>query len=147
MLVWSSAGLQDGLIRLCQDLVADLGVGDRPVFLAQVKTQLALVAEVEVALLALRNKEEISGVRQNNRVTTKTEVRLICSGLVGLTHRIRLLSGVDAQMALQGLQVAEAGAAGVAGVRLLTCVDQDVGPEVGHLQHTNKPHRYDERLD
>ncbi|KAG7243427.1 hypothetical protein INR49_011884 [Caranx melampygus] len=58
----SSAGLQDGLIRLCQDLVADLGVGDRPVFLAQVKTQLALVAEVEVALLALWNKEEISRV-------------------------------------------------------------------------------------
>lgn len=45
-------------------------------------------------------------------------------------------------MALEGLQVAEAGAAGVAGVRLLTCVDQDVGPEVGNLQHTT--HRYED---
>lgn len=42
----SSAGLQKRLIGLRQDLVADLGVGDGPVFLAQVKTQLALVAEV-----------------------------------------------------------------------------------------------------
>lgn len=42
----SSAGLQQRLIGLGQDLVADLGVGDGPVFLAQVKTQLALVAKV-----------------------------------------------------------------------------------------------------
>lgn len=56
LFVSTSAGLQDGLIRLRQDLVADLGVGDRPVLLAQVKTQLALVAEVEVALLALRGQ-------------------------------------------------------------------------------------------
>lgn len=42
----SSAGLQNGLVGLGQDLVADLGVGDGPVFLAQVKTQLTLVAEV-----------------------------------------------------------------------------------------------------
>lgn len=41
-----SAGLQNGLIGLGQDLVADLGVGNSPVFLTQVKTQLALVAEV-----------------------------------------------------------------------------------------------------
>lgn len=42
----SSAGLQNGLIGLGQDLVADLGVGNSPVFLTQMKAQLALVAEV-----------------------------------------------------------------------------------------------------
>lgn len=64
------------------------------------------------------------------------------SDSVFLTHSVRLLSGVDAQMALQGLQVTEAGATGVAGVRLLSCVDQNVGPEVGDLtprQTENKP--------
>lgn len=50
-----------------------------------------------------------------------------------LTHSVRLLSSVNAQVTLQSLQVAEAGATGVAGVGLLTCVDQDVGPEVGNL--------------
>lgn len=49
------------------------------------------------------------------------------------THGVRLLSGVNAQMALQGLQMAEAGATGVAGVRLLPSVDQDVGPQMGNL--------------
>ena len=57
----SLAGLQYRLIGLGQDLVADLGVGDGPVFLAQVKAQLALVAEVQVTLLTLRNKEESPG--------------------------------------------------------------------------------------
>lgn len=47
----SSAGLQKGLVGLGQDLVSDLGVGDGPVFLPEVETQLALMAEVEVALL------------------------------------------------------------------------------------------------
>lgn len=57
----SSAGLQDGLVGLSQDLVADLGVGDGPVFLAQVQTQLALVAEVKVTLLTL---EKVQRVKQ-----------------------------------------------------------------------------------
>lgn len=50
-----------------------------------------------------------------------------------MTHGVRLLSGVNAQVALQGLQVAEAGAAGVAGVRFLPRVDQNVGPQMGNL--------------
>lgn len=53
----SSAGLQERLVGLGQDLVADLGVGDGAVFLAQVKAQLTLVAEVKVTLLALENNE------------------------------------------------------------------------------------------
>lgn len=53
--------------------------------------------------------------------------------LVKQTYRVRLLSSVNAQVALQGLQVAEASAAGVARVRLLPCMDQDVGPEMGNL--------------
>lgn len=36
-----------------QDLVPDLGVGDGPMLLAQVQAQLALVAEVQLARLAL----------------------------------------------------------------------------------------------
>lgn len=55
------------------------------------------------------------------------------SDSVFLTHSVRFLSGVDTQMALQGLQVTEAGATGIAGVRFLSCVDQNVGPEVGDL--------------
>lgn len=50
-----------------------------------------------------------------------------------LTHSVRLLSSVNAQVALEGLQVTEAGPTGMAGVRLLSCVDQNVGPEVGNL--------------
>lgn len=50
-----------------------------------------------------------------------------------VTHGVRLLSGVNAQMTLQGLQVAEAGATGVAWVRLLPCMDQNVGPQMGNL--------------
>lgn len=52
----------------------------------------------------------------------------------GGTHIVGFLSGVNAQMALQGLQMAKAGATGVAGVGLLTCVDQDVGSQVSHLK-------------
>lgn len=37
-------------------------------------------------------------------------------------------------MALESLQVAEAGSTGVTGVGFLTSVDQDVGPEVGNLR-------------
>lgn len=49
------------------------------------------------------------------------------------THGVRFFSGVNAQVALQGLQVAKAGAAGVAGIRLLASVDQDMGPQVSNL--------------
>ena len=56
-----------------------------------------------------------------------------------IPYSVRLLSGVNAQVALQGLQVAEAGATGVAGVRLLPRMDQDVGPEVGNLTPGQNP--------
>ena len=64
-----------------------------------------------------------------------------------LTHRVRLLSGVNAQVALQGLQVAEAGATGVAGVWLLARMDQNMGPQMGNLQHQDKPHKKGEKCD
>lgn len=50
-----------------------------------------------------------------------------------VAYAVRLLSCVDAQVTLQRLQVAEAGAAGVAGVGFLPSVNQHVGPEVGNL--------------
>lgn len=56
-LLLCSVGLQDRLEWLRQDLVADLGVGNSPVLLAQVKAQLALVAEVKVALFTLVRHE------------------------------------------------------------------------------------------
>lgn len=51
-----------------------------------------------------------------------------------MTHVVRFLSGVNAQVALQGLQVAKASATGVTGVGLLARVDQDVGSQVSNLQ-------------
>lgn len=51
-----------------------------------------------------------------------------------VTHVVRFLSGVNAQVALQGLQMAEASATGVTGVGLLARVDQDVGSQVSNLQ-------------
>lgn len=135
----SSAGLQNGLIGLGQDLVADLGVGNSPVFLAQVKTQLALVAEVQVTLLTLQNKktttDETAG-RASVIFRVLLYMQCVCfdSDSVFLTHSVGLLSSVNTQVALQGLQVTEAGATGMAGVRLLSCVDQNMGPEVGNLK-------------
>lgn len=46
---------------------------------------------------------------------------------------VRLLSGVDANVALEGLQVAEAGSAGRARIGLLPRVDQHVRPQMCHL--------------
>lgn len=40
---------------------------------------------------------------------------------------------MNAQVALQGLQVAEAGATGVAGVWFLSSVNEDVGSQMGNL--------------
>lgn len=53
--------------------------------------------------------------------------------MLRLTYSVGLLSCVNAQVALQGLQVAETCAAGVAGVRLLSGVDQNMGPQVSNL--------------
>lgn len=46
---------------------------------------------------------------------------------------IRLLPSVNAHVALERLQVAEVRAADLAGVRLLSGVDEHVGSQVGHL--------------
>lgn len=56
--VFFLAGLQNRRVGLGQDLVADLGVGDGAVLLAQVQAQLALVAEAELALFALPTQPE-----------------------------------------------------------------------------------------
>lgn len=46
---------------------------------------------------------------------------------------IGLLSRMNAHVALERLQVAEVRAADLAGVRLLSGVDEHVGTQVGHL--------------
>ena len=51
-----------------------------------------------------------------------------------MAHLIGLLSCVYALVTLQGLQVTETRAAHVAGVRLLSGVNENVGPEVCHLE-------------
>lgn len=62
-----SAGLGELRRHLARgDAVLHLGVGDGPVLLPQVKPQLALVAEMQVALLTLR------GERQKPRVLNVT---------------------------------------------------------------------------
>ena len=65
----SSAGLQKRLVGLGQHLVADLGVGHGPVFLAQVQTQLTLVAEVKVTLLTLKNNKDENGMKTGGGTT------------------------------------------------------------------------------
>lgn len=50
---------------------------------------------------------------------------------------IRLLSCVDSKVAFEGLQVPEACAADLTGVRLLPGVNEHVSTEVGHLQRAH----------
>lgn len=51
------------------------------------------------------------------------------------TYAVRLLSSVDAQVALQRLQVAETSSTGVTWVRLFPGVDQNMGTQVSYLQY------------
>lgn len=51
-----------------------------------------------------------------------------------VTHMVWFLSRVDSKVAFEGLQVPEARAADLAGVRLLPGVDEHVSTEVGHLR-------------
>lgn len=50
------------------------------------------------------------------------------------THMIGFLSCVDSKVTFEGLQVPEACAADLTGVRLLPSVNEHVSTEVGHLQ-------------
>lgn len=55
-----SAGLQDRLVGVGQDFVADLGVGESTMLLSQVEAELALVAEVKVTFLTLSEEREMA---------------------------------------------------------------------------------------
>lgn len=50
---------------------------------------------------------------------------------------IRFLSRVDSKVTFEGLQVPEACAADLTGVRLLTSVNEHVSTEVGHLRESS----------
>lgn len=79
---WScSAGLQDWLVGLSQELVANLGVGDGTVFLPQMETQLTLVAEVDVTLVTLGKWEHAgsSELDTQRRVGGRCERVTLCS--------------------------------------------------------------------
>lgn len=54
-----------------------------------------------------------------------------------VTHMIRFLSCVDSKVTFEGLQVPEACAADLTGVRLLPGVNEHVSTEVGHLQRAD----------
>lgn len=51
---------------------------------------------------------------------------------------IRLLSGMNAHVALKRLKVAEVSPADLTRVRLLSCVNQHVCAKMGHLEETFK---------
>lgn len=53
-----------------------------------------------------------------------------------ITHMIWFLSCVDSKVTFEGLQVPEACATDLAGVRLLPSVNEHVSTEVGHLERT-----------
>lgn len=85
--------------QLCGDSILDFCVGDGTVLLSQVKTQLALVAEMQVTLLTM----------------------------------VGLLSSVNAEVALERLEVTETCSADFAGVWFLPCMDQNMGSQVSDL--------------
>lgn len=58
---------------------------------------------------------------------------LIVQEAWGSAYMVRLLSGVDAQVALERLQVSEACSTDLTRIRLLTRVDQHVGSEMSDL--------------
>lgn len=62
------------MVRVSQNLVADLGVGDRAVFLSQVKPQLALMTEVQVTFLTLEEK-----IRAESEISTSFCSMDVCS--------------------------------------------------------------------
>lgn len=138
-----STGLQDGLVGVGQDLVADLGVGDGAMLLPQVETQLALVAEVQVTLLtsvrllaSVNTQVAFQGLQVTEASAAGvTGIRLLpCvnqnmgsqvghlneSGPAGITV-VGLLSGVDAGVRLQVCGPVELGTTYVAAVRLVSC--------------------------
>lgn len=103
------------------------------------QTQLALVSEVKVALLTLQSKNtNTPQIKERTELLIQVGWIYFCASgrvcNVSVTYGVRFLSSVDAQVALERLQVAEAGSTGVTGVGFLTSVDQDVGPEVGNLR-------------
>lgn len=63
----------------------------------------------------------------------ESELALVAKVQVAFLTMVRLLSCVDAKVALEGLQVSEASPADLTGVRLLSCVDQHVSTQVSNL--------------
>lgn len=148
-----SAGLGELRRHLARrDAVLHLGVGDGPVLLPQVKPQLALVAEMQVALLTMIRflscvdskvafeglqvpetcAADLAGVRLlpsvNEHVSTEMG-HLDKSGPAGLAL-VGFLSGVDARVGFQVGWPVELRPADVAAVRLFSCVDSFVAGEV-----------------
>lgn len=60
------------------------------------------------------------------------------------TYMVGLLSSVNAHVALERLQVAEVRAADLAGIRLLSGVDEHVGSQVRHLLEATAKSHYSE---
>lgn len=67
-------------------------------------------------------------------IFTQPKLRFPTTKKSRATHMIRLLSCVDSKVTFEGLQVPEACAADLTGVRLLPGVNEHVSTEMGHLQ-------------
>lgn len=59
------------MVRVRQNLVADLGVGDRAVLLSQMEPQLALMTEVQVTFLTLEEK-----IRDESEISAYLNLKL-----------------------------------------------------------------------
>lgn len=72
-----SACLQHGgssLVRVCQNFIADLSVGDRSVLLPQVQPQLTLMTKAQITLLTLGEEGENGCIREFVRLNINTDV-------------------------------------------------------------------------
>lgn len=105
--------------------VLHLGVGDGTVLLAQVKSQLAFVTEMQVTLLAM--------VRFLSCVDSQVALQSLKVPETGTTDftGIGLLTSVDEHMGTEVSHLYKSGSAGFAFVGLLSRVNSSVGFQVG----------------
>lgn len=105
--------------------VLHLGVGDGTVLLAQVKTQLAFVTEMQVTLLAM--------VRFLSRVDSQVALQSLKVPETGATDftGIGLLASVDEHVGTEVGHLYKSGSAGFAFVGLLSRVNSSMGFQIG----------------
>lgn len=97
------------------------------------------MAEVQVAFLTLKRKAArryFKARSPSSNGFNLPKVVLLCYGVS--TYMVGLFSRVDAQVALQRLQVTEACSTDLAWIWLLARVDQHMGTEMSNLKRDQK---------